>query len=253
MRLPYQFVIPTTSKSVKFLLACLIRKIIKGGIDPERPVWDLDQRGVEANYLKLLYNKKVDNSLINLLFTQTFYPFVVNDCRNFEHIFNCYRYGGYPFPSEGEKIYWLTLSDYFYKEALAYTQLDYLLGWPGDFAEIFFEYMETHPHTDNFSKLTKDLGFDAWGKASGKHHWVDSNNKIHYYKLDLERKPKRCPFCHSTELVDVIVGMPDFSELKGNEFFYGCCIDGLCPPPAWHCNHCGLFIWKTSDLFEDDL
>ena len=62
MRLPYQFVIPTTSKSVKFLLACLIRKIIKGGIDPERPVWDLDQRGVEANYLKLLYNKKVDNS-----------------------------------------------------------------------------------------------------------------------------------------------------------------------------------------------
>ena len=25
-------------------------------------------------------------------------------------------------------------------------------------------------------------------------------------------------------------------------------IEGGCPPPAWHCNHCELTIWKTSDL-----
>ena len=36
--------IQTTSKSVRFLLACLIRKILSGEIDPKNLIWDLDEQ-----------------------------------------------------------------------------------------------------------------------------------------------------------------------------------------------------------------
>lgn len=248
------FVIPTTSKSVRFLLACLIRKLAKWEISWNELSWELDQQGTEAHYLKLLYHKELNESVVRTLFSQSVCPFTIDDCRHYQHIFKELSFGGHPFPAEGERTYCLELDSHFlFRGFSLQDRLDDLLGWPRDLAKIFFEYMETHSLPENFSKLTKGLGFKKWGEFSGKPYWIDSDKKIHYYRLDLEKKPKRCPFCRSTEVVDVIAGMPAFSELKGNEYIYGCCVNRDCPPPAWHCNHCGLFIWKTSDLFEDDL
>lgn len=242
------YFIQTTSKSVRFLLACLIRKILSGGIDPKNLIWDLDEQGKEAHYLNLLYNKKLDEPLIKTLFKQSFSPYMIADCCHYEHIFNSYRYGCYRSPENHPRLYELQLNLEFFRESASCTQLDVLLGWPRDLAGIFFEYLETHLLPDNLLKLTKDLRFDDWGKPGGKPYWRESDGKVYFFRLDLGRRPKQCPFCHSSEIVDVIVGYPVFSRLKGNENLYGCCIEPACPPPAWHCNHCGLTIWNTSDL-----
>lgn len=240
--------IQTKSKSVRFLLACLIRKILSGEIDPRNLIWDLDQQGREAHYLNLLYHKQLDEPLIETLFKQSFSPYMIADCCHYEHIFNSYRYGCYTSPVNHPRIYELQLNPAFFRESAPCTQLDALLGWPQDLAGIFFEYLETQPLPDNLLKLTKDLKFDDWGKPGEKPYWRENDGNIYFFRLDLERRPKRCPFCHSSEIVDVIVGYPVFSRLKGNEYLYGCCIEPTCPPPAWHCNHCGLSIWNTSDL-----
>lgn len=81
------FVIPTTSKSVRFLLACLIRKLAKGEIGLNELCWELDQQRTEAHYLKLLYHKELNESLVRTLFSQTVCPFTVDDCYHYEHIF----------------------------------------------------------------------------------------------------------------------------------------------------------------------
>ena len=148
------YFIQTRSKGVRFLLACLIRKILSGEIDPKNLIWDLDEQGKEAHYLNLLYNKKLDELLIKTLFKQSFSPYMIADCCYYEHIFNSYRYSCYPSPENHPRLYELQLNLEFFPESASCTQLDVLLGWPRYLAGIFFEYLETHPLPDNLLKLT---------------------------------------------------------------------------------------------------
>lgn len=246
--------IPTKSKSLRFLLACLVRKILTGAIDTERLYWKLDQQGTEAHYLNLLYHQKLSEQLTRKLFQQSVCPLTIDDCQHYERIFSSLNFGVFPFPKEGEKVFYLALDSKFYDQSiLLFDKLDYLLGWPRDLANIFFDYIEAHPLEKNLSSLTKKLGFNDWGKWGGKPQCGFFDDKINYFRLDLERRPIKCPFCGSSDIVDVIAGMPAFSVLKGNEFLYGCCVDPDCPPPAWHCNHCGLPIWRTSSLIDRNI
>lgn len=240
--------VPTTSRSIRFLLACLVRKLEKKGILTTELTWELDQHGMEAHYLNLLYNKKLNEPLVRTLFSQSVCPFTVDDCCHYEHLFKELSFGGFPFPAEGERTYYLELAHLSFPFL---EKLENILGWPRDLPEIFFNYIETHPLAKSLSELTEGLGFKEWNKFGGKPCRSMSNTKMsdsEELRLDLPHKPKKCPFCHSSEIVNVIWGMPNFFSLKGNEFLYGYCIDPDCPPPAWYCNHCGLPIWRTSNL-----
>lgn len=241
--------VPTTSRSIRFLLACLVRKLEKKGILATELTWELGQHGMEAHYLNLLYNKKLNEPLVRTLFSQSVCPFTVDDCCHYEHLFKELSFGGFPFPAEIERTYYLELAHLSFP---FHEKLENILGWPRDLPEIFFNYIETHPFAQSLSELTKALGFNEWNKRGGKPHRIKEGKEV-FFRLDMPHKPKKCPFCHSSEIVNVIWGMPDFSSLKGNEFLYACSIDSE-SPPAWHCNHCGLPIWRTSDLniFDED-
>lgn len=245
---------PAKSRSIRFLLACLIRKLATKNINKTELILELDQQGMEAHYLNLLYHRKLDESLIRTLFSQCVCPFTVDDCCHYEHIFNELSFGGFPFPVEGQRTYWLKLDPNF--RFLWIDNLDDLLGWPRDLSEIFFNYAETHPFAKSLSELTKGLGFDKLNELGSKpYRLMPSKGKscrkliksANYLRLDLTQKPKKCPFCQSAEVVEVSVGKKT-SLLKDNEKLNGCCTDPDYLPAAWHCNHCGLPIWKTRDL-----
>lgn len=228
-------IVNTRNKSIRFLLACLLYKA-----KPKRP-WILSVKSIEAHYLKLLYNKEITDRLVHDLFSLTISPLMVDDCCHYLHIFDSYSYLGNPIlDPQPVKEFEFELNLESLRFISAYD-LDLLLGWPRGLAHMFFNYMYSKPLPNSLEDLSAGLGFRKIAK-----HEISNPFEI---RFDIPKKPKSCPFCGSKDIGDVIVGMPDFSGLKGNELIYGCCFDPDCPPPNWHCNHCGLPFWKNRESY----
>lgn len=166
---------------------------------------------MEAHYLNLLYHKQLNESLIRTLFAQSVSTFTRIDCCQYEYIFSAFYYGCFPFPAEGERTYFLKLdAEFASKSLLLSDQLDRLLGWPRDLAEIFFNYVETHPFAESLSQLTQGLGFKEWNELGGKpSRYIPTEKmdyrefleKVEYFKLDLPKKPGKCPFVIQQKLL----------------------------------------------------
>ena len=244
--------IGTQNKGLRFLLACLIYKILRGDFDQDfdedfdgTPLdWELYENGPEAHYFKMLYQKAFDFHLVKSLFTQTISPFVC-DVMVQETIFEQLIYGGgywnrsslEPSPNLYELIF---IKD-FYKLVRQNTttkDIDEILGWPKDFSSIFFPYMYGQPLQKNVLSLGEALGFKDW---------VDGRMP-ESKQLSLTRKPRECPFCHSKQMLDVLVGIPAIRIDPDKHYVHGCCIMGVNPPPDWYCKHCHLPIWKEEKI-----
>lgn len=242
--------IVTENKGIRFLLSCLLYKILRGDFDRdfdedfERPPldWELAEDGPEAHYLKLLYKRKLDFSLVKSLFTQTVRPHVC-DVMMEDTIFERLIYGGFRDQSSLE-LYELIMRSDFFKQArqiITIEELDRILGWPKDLASLFFSHMYSKPLEKSVETLGKALGFEDWAEG------VKPESK----RISLSKKPIKCPFCHSKQVLDVLVGMPAYRPDPNKYYVYGCCIYEECPPPNWYCNHCHLPIWKeTKDKTE---
>lgn len=62
----FDIITATESKPIRFLLSCLIYKIFKGDFNNEEsPCWALTIDSLEAHYLKLLHNRKIDLHLVS--------------------------------------------------------------------------------------------------------------------------------------------------------------------------------------------
>lgn len=171
--------IGTQNKGQRFLLSCLLYKILKGDFDHDfdedfdgTPLdWELYENGPEARYYKMLYKKAFDFHLVKSLFTQTISPFVC-DVMMQETIFEKLIYGGgYWNKSSLEPcsvLYELIFRKDFYLQAqqnITIQDLDEILDWPKDFASIFFPYMYSNP----FEKSAQNLG-ESLERNSEKEH-----------------------------------------------------------------------------------
>ena len=237
--------IGTQNKGLRFLLACLIYKILRGDFDQDfdedfdgTPLdWELYENGPEAHYFKMLYQKAFDFHLVKSLFTQTISPFVC-DVMVQETIFEQLIYGGgywnrsslEPSPN----LYELIFRKDFYlqvQQDITIQDLDEVLGWPKDFASIFFPYIYSNSFEKSAQSLGESLGFEKWIKE-----------RPQLKQISLVRKPKECPLCRSKQILDVRLGMSDSVSDLNKYKFYGCHISD--PLPSWYCNHCHLPIWK---------
>ena len=163
------FGIVTESKPIRFLLSCLIYKISKGDFDNNEgcSYWLLSIDGLEAHYLKLLHNRKVDLHLVKALFTQTVKP-PICDAIIEETIFDQLCYGGMGFTpwSDGPESYDLIVRKDFITRLRHACDvegvLDQILGWPQGSSSIFFRYMYTEPRPDSIKTLQKKIGMGDW-------------------------------------------------------------------------------------------
>lgn len=158
----------TESKPIRFLLSCLIYKISKGDFNNEEsPCWVLTIDGLEAHYLKLLHNRKVDLHLVKALFAQTVKS-PVCDAVIEETIFEQLCYGGMGFApwSGGPESYDLTVRKDFIVRVRCASDiegvLDQILGWPQGASSIFFRYMYTEPRPASIKTLQQKLGIGDW-------------------------------------------------------------------------------------------
>lgn len=194
--------IATQNKGQRFLLSCLLYKILKGDFDHDfdedfdgTPLdWELYENGPEAHYFKMLYKKAFDFHLVKSLFTQTISPFVC-DVMVQETIFKQLIYGGgywnrsslEPCPN----LYELIFRKDFYvqvQQNITIQDLDEVLGWPKDFSSIFFPYMYSKPFEKSVQSLGESLDFADWIK-----------HKPEKKLISLTKKPRECPLCHSRQ------------------------------------------------------
>lgn len=235
--------IGTENKGIRFLLSCLLFRIWRGDFDKDfdesfekTPLdWELSEDGPEAHYLKILYKRRLDFHLVKSLFTQTVSPHVC-DVMMEDTIFERLIYGGFRYYPSPE-VYELIIRKDFYQEVrqtITIEELDRILGWPKDLASLLFPYMYGKPLRKSVKTLGKSLGFEKWVED------VKPESK----RISLTKKPRECPFCHSKQILDVLVGMPAFRPDPDKYYVYGCCIFEGCPPPVWYCKHCHLPIWK---------
>lgn len=231
--------IVTKNKGIRFLLSCLLFRIWRGDFDEsfEKTPLDLElsEDGPEAHYLKILYKRRLDFHLVKSLFTQTVSPLVC-DVMMEDTIFERLIYGGFRYHPSPE-VYELIIRNDFYKEvrqSITIEELDRILGWPKDLASLFFPHMYGKPLEKSVRTLGNSLGFGDW---------VDGE-KPESKRISLIKKPRECPFCHSKQVLDVLVGMPAFKPDLDKYHVYGCCLFEGYPPPDWYCKHCHLPIWK---------
>ena len=151
--------ITTKSKAVRFLLSCLVYKILKGDfnyedINNDNMDWGLSADGPEARNLERLYGRKLDFRLVKALFTQTVHPSVCDIVME-ETIFDCLTYGGFreqPSPA----LYKLTVKQNFIKQiqySHSFNDIDDFLGWSQGQAEHFFANM----YNGECAEVNRDL------------------------------------------------------------------------------------------------
>ncbi|MDM8088031.1 hypothetical protein QUV44_07475 [Parasutterella secunda] len=241
----------TENKGIRFLLSCLLFKIWRGDFDKDfdesfesTPLdWELTEDGPEARYLKLLYKRTLDFHLVKSLFTQTVKP-PVCDVIMEDTIFERLVYGGFhlrPSPALYELIFRKDFYDCV-RHTITIEDLDEILGWPKDLASVFFPFMYGEPLKKSVKSLGKALGFEDW----------EEGFRPESKQISLPKKPRECPFCHSKQVLDVLVGFPAFRPDLKKYHLYGCCTFDGYPPPDWYCKYCGLSIWKTSNLNGKD-
>ena len=135
--------IVTENKGMRFLLSCLLYKILRGDFDKDfdksfekTPLdWELSEDGPEAHYLKILYKRKFDFHLVKSLFTQTVSPHVC-DVMMEDTIFERLIYGGFRYHPSPD-VYGLIKRKHFNEEVrqtITIEELDRILGWTTDFA-----------------------------------------------------------------------------------------------------------------------
>lgn len=150
--------ITTKSKAIRFLLSCLVYKILNGDfsyrdIDHNNMDWGLSADGPEARHLERLYGRKLDFRLVKALFTQTVHPFVCDVVME-ETIFDCLTYGDFRKEPSAE-LYELTVKQSFIKQiqySHSFNDIDEFLGWPQGQAKHFFTnmYFEDLTRNDEF-------------------------------------------------------------------------------------------------------
>jgi len=68
-------------------------------------------------------------------------------------------------------------------------------------------------------------------------------------RMELARKPIRCPKCNNRPVARIVYGLPYFSEKLANEVDAGKIVLGGCiitdDDPAWQCVACGQEIYRA--------
>lgn len=145
--------ITTKSKAIRFLLSCLVYKILNGDfnhrdIDNDNMDWGLSADSPEAHNLERLYGRKLDFRLVKTLFTQTVHPFVCDVVME-ETIFDCLTYGGFRVGPAPE-LYELTVKQSFIEQIQyfhSFNDIDEFLGWSQGHAKHFFANMYNEERT----------------------------------------------------------------------------------------------------------
>ena len=87
--------------------------------------------------------------------------------------------------------------------------------------------MYSQPRAQTITELADNLGFGDYKDLI----------RLKGVRQDLPRKPTVCPFCGSKNIISISKnGLYD-----GYDFIH----ESLDPIPSWHCQHCGLSIWKN--------
>ena len=77
------------------------------------------------------------------------------------------------------------------------------------------------------------------------------------HKYFSKRKPRRCPFCGSDEVVPIVWGYPGpdlIPDLEAGKIVLGGCVVSD-RDPSWFCNHCHTLIYPAAQatMFPDDV
>lgn len=212
------YYIRSSKRSFRFFFACLLYLLHTKQIKKRKPVWHLHADGPEAHYLNLLFGQSLDNRFI--------YSVMRSCC--FVDYGELQRTVFSEVTTIGNEEYCLEFTPSLYRaEEFSFDVIDELLNWPRDLSKIFFDYMYSQPQVETITELTSNLGFG---------HSEDFT-RLKGARQDLPRKPTVCPFCGSKNIISVsqkwLLGGPD------------CICESLDPLPSWHCQHCGLSIWKN--------
>ena len=236
--------VTTETKTVQFLLACLLYKAYRDTrddlTDNELPrLWEIPYQGPEAHYLKLLYGTTLDADSMRVLFKQGMIQ-TKDDFTWKWTLFDCLSYAK-PDPDNPDNGFDLTLSLWFYRQLKGFNNLDEIdrvLGWPKNFAKAFFPYMYDKP----LAESTEDLG-----KAIGFSDLMIPNKPINA-SFSLDKVPIECPHCHSKHTVEILVGMLAVEPDPERYYVYGCCTEGLVPD--WYCKDCYSFIYLKNSKWR---
>lgn len=212
--------IRSSKRSFRFLFACLLYQLHTKRIKKREHVWVLHADSPEAHYLNLLFGKNLDTQFVYSL---------TRSCRfiDYGELKRSVFYEATSICNE-HRGYILEFTPELYQaDEFSFDVIDELLNWPRDLSKIFFDFIYSQPRAKTIQELAAKLGLGNPKELI----------RLNGARQDLPRKPTVCPFCGSKNIINISQKW----LLCERDFIY----ESPDPLPSWHCQHCGLSIWRN--------